>query len=258
MNWGNEWWADSYNNALGGKKKKKKKKEKKASDGSDSDPMASDSDSDASTDSDDADGDTAGVAILSQQDHLVQMGLSNARADTSTAGKGFVTASLAEEMTEKKTKKQRSGKEQIESAGGRVCAKHGFTAVGKQARIAAAEAALAQSGYKMGGDEMKQMMGALRRSPKLKASAAAAARASQQLMMDFELDKDDTKKSKKEKKSKKKKKEASSEEEEEESPKKEKKSKKSKKEKKLEEEEEEEEESPKKKKKAKKEKKAKK
>merc|ERR1712166_825791 len=166
--------------------------------------MASDSDSDASTDSDDADGDT-GVAILSQQDHLVQMGLSNARADTSTAGKGFVTASLAEEMTEKKTKKQRSGKEQIESAGGRVCAKHGFTAVGKQARIAAAEAALAQSGYKMGGDEMKQMMGALRRSPKLKASAAAAARASEQLMMDFELEKDDTKKSKKEKKSKKKK-----------------------------------------------------
>merc|ERR1712159_114363 len=82
--WGNEWWADSYNSALGsGKKKgkggKKKKKKKQGSD--DSDDSESDSDSDSSDSGSEAeekeeDGKEEASGILSQKELLFSVGLS--------------------------------------------------------------------------------------------------------------------------------------------------------------------------------------
>lgn len=206
--WGNEWWADAYNSALG---KKKKKKKMKKNDGNDSDSSdssgstasGSDSESDDEFKSKAQSDSTAAPGIVSQQAHLFAVGLSHHPDAKKTQGAGFVKGAtvIGDEVVEEenvgglglgaeetKTKKRKmrneeTDKKELERAQGR-CAQqkgnfHGITlGTGKQARLDRIEQVFKEKGEQAAKKQMLEMKVSKkgpRRSPRLQALGAPTA-----------------------------------------------------------------------------------
>jgi len=197
FNWANEWWADSYNSACGGKKKKKKTKTERKS--TDAGASSSSSSSDTSQDSDDSDEEAdsstkaAAPVIRTQKDHLFAVGLRHAPDAGKTQGGGFVKGGIVvgethtevgglgfnedEAEPKRKIRTEETDKHELKKTGGRVGGKADWM-TGKLKRLEMVDKVLKDGGVEAAKKKMISMAegeGGPRRSPRLQALSAPSA-----------------------------------------------------------------------------------